>query len=102
MYERALRGYETALGADNISALNSLLGLGSLFKLQADFTNARIMYSKALVGYEKVVGPDHSKCQSLREILQTLNSVTEKRGHERQEESVNNSGRETSRLESGL
>jgi tetratricopeptide (TPR) repeat protein len=66
MYERALRGYEKALGVHNtttyIPALNTLWGLSSLFKLQADFTNARIMYSKALVEYEKVVGPDHSKC----------------------------------------
>jgi tetratricopeptide (TPR) repeat protein len=102
MFERALQGYETAIGADNITtfipALNTLWGLGSLFEHQADCAKARIIYSKALAGYEKVVGPDHPRCQSLREILQTLNSVTEKRGHERQEESVNNSGRETSRV----
>ena len=36
MYERALQGYEKALGADNITtyipALNTLWGLGSLFE----------------------------------------------------------------------
>jgi tetratricopeptide (TPR) repeat protein len=51
MYERALRGYEAALGADNIMtyipALNTLWGLGSLFKRQDDYAKARIMYSKA-------------------------------------------------------
>jgi hypothetical protein len=44
-------------------------GLGSLFKRQADFEKARIMYSKALTEYEKVIGPNHPTCQSLREIL---------------------------------
>ena len=78
MYQRALQGYEKALGADNITtyipALNTIWNLGSLFKLQADFAKARIMYSKALAGYEKVVGPNHPKCQSLRESLQALDN----------------------------
>jgi hypothetical protein len=73
MYDRALQGYERALGADNITTyipvLKTLYGLGCLFKRQADFAKARIMYSKALAGYEKVVGVDHFKCQSLRKIL---------------------------------
>jgi tetratricopeptide (TPR) repeat protein len=81
MYERALRGYETALGVDNITtyipALNTLWGLGSLFKRQADCTKARIMYSKALAGYKKAFGPQHPKCQSLQEILQDLETITE-------------------------
>jgi hypothetical protein len=51
MYEQALRGYEAALGPDNIMtyipALNTLWGLGSLFKHQADYTKARIIYSNA-------------------------------------------------------
>ncbi|KAH9205396.1 hypothetical protein DL95DRAFT_239676, partial [Leptodontidium sp. 2 PMI_412] len=59
MYQRALQGYEKALGADNIityiPALNAIWGLGSLFELQANITEARTMYSKALIGYEKVV-----------------------------------------------
>ncbi|KIM98316.1 hypothetical protein OIDMADRAFT_202132 [Oidiodendron maius Zn] len=83
MYERALQGFEKALGADNITtyipALNTLWGLGSLFERQADFTKARVMYSKALAGYEKIFGPDHPGCQSLREILQALDTVAENR-----------------------
>ena len=58
------------------------------------------MYSRALVGYEKVVGPDHPRCQSLREILQALNTVAEKEAMKGIEESANNSYRETSRLDS--
>ena len=44
--------------------------------LQSDFTKTRIIYSKALTGYEKVVGPDHPTCQSLQEILQDLDTRT--------------------------
>jgi len=52
MYERALQGYEAALGADNtmtyIPALNTLWGLGSLFKRPADYAKAKIIYSKLM------------------------------------------------------
>ena len=58
MYQRALQGYEKALGTDNTStyipALNATWGLGALFEREVDLAKARIMYSKALVGYEKV------------------------------------------------
>ena len=73
MYQRALQGYEVAIGADNITtfipALNTLWGLGSIFERQADCAKAIVMYSKALAGYEKVVGPEHPSSQSLQEIL---------------------------------
>jgi tetratricopeptide (TPR) repeat protein len=104
MYERALRGYEMALGADNITtyipALNTLWGLGSLFKLQADFTNARIMYSKALKGYEKVVGLNHPTCQSLQEVLQDLETITEREAMKGREEPASDPQGNVSRLDS--
>jgi hypothetical protein len=78
MYERALRGYEVALGAENITtyipALNTIWNLGSLFQEGTDLAKARIMYSKALAGYEKVVGPNHPKSHSLRESIRALDS----------------------------
>ena len=81
MYQRALQGYEKALSADNVTtyipALNTIWGLGSLFERQADLAKARIMYSKALVGYEKVGGPDHPRSRSLRDNLRALDTVTE-------------------------
>ncbi|KAH8588539.1 hypothetical protein B0O99DRAFT_582895 [Bisporella sp. PMI_857] len=104
MYERALRGYETALGINNITtyipALNTLWGLGSLFKLQADFTKARIMYLKALTGYKKVVGPKHPKCQSLQEILQDLETITEGEAMKGREEPATDPQENVSRLDS--
>ncbi|KAF8846559.1 kinesin light chain 1 [Acephala macrosclerotiorum] len=76
MYERALAGYEKALGADNattyIPALNTIWCLGSLLEDKHDFANARIMYSKALVGFDKVIGPDHPNSRSLRDRLRVL------------------------------
>jgi hypothetical protein len=35
------------------------------------------MYSKALAGYEQVVGPDHPKSRSWRDHLYTLDTVIE-------------------------
>jgi hypothetical protein len=49
------------------------MGLGSLFEHQADL-KSRIMYSKALTGYEKVVGPNHPRSHSLRESLRALDT----------------------------
>jgi hypothetical protein len=52
MYERALRGYEKSLGADNITtyvpALNTMWGLGALFERQADF--AKVFVTRKNVG----------------------------------------------------
>ena len=63
MYQRALQGYENAVGVDNATtyppALNTISNLGPLFERQADIAKARTMYSKALSGYKKVFGPDH-------------------------------------------
>ena len=56
------------------------------------------MYSKALVGYEKAVGPDHPRSHSLRENLRALNTMTENEALQDVEESVNTSREETSRL----
>jgi hypothetical protein len=83
MFEQALRGYKTALGAENITtyipALNTIWDLSSLFEEETDLAKARIMYSKALAGYEKVFGPNHPKSHSLRENLRALDTPTGKK-----------------------
>jgi hypothetical protein len=77
MYQRALQGYDKALGVENITtyipALNTIWNLGLLFKEENNLVKARIMYSKALAGYEKVVGPNHPKSHSLRESIRACN-----------------------------
>ena len=81
MYQRALQGYEKALGMDNIEtyipALRTLWCRGSLSESQARLVEARIMYSKALVGYEKVVGPDHPWTRYVRDKLCALDTLME-------------------------
>ncbi|KAH9204385.1 hypothetical protein DL95DRAFT_471532 [Leptodontidium sp. 2 PMI_412] len=81
MYQRALQGYEKAIGLDNIityiPALNTIWGLGYLFALQADITKARTMFAKALCGYEQVFGPEHAKSKTLRDKLYVLDAMVE-------------------------
>jgi hypothetical protein len=79
MYQRALQGYEKAIGPDNITTyvpvLNMISNLGLLFKRQADLVKARTMFSKALRGYEQVFGPEHAKSETLRDKLCALDAV---------------------------
>ena len=61
MYQRALLGKEKALDANfetYLPALNTMWGLASLCERQADLPQAKLMYTKALNGYTKAVGPD--------------------------------------------
>jgi hypothetical protein len=44
---------ERGLQSDWPKAINTICGFGSLFERQAGVANARIMYSKALVGHGK-------------------------------------------------
>jgi calcineurin-like phosphoesterase family protein len=79
MYQR-VQGYEKALGVENITtyipALNTIWNFGLLFEEENDLVKARVMYSKALTGYEKVVGPNHPKSHSIRERLRALDTST--------------------------
>ncbi|CAM6003523.1 unnamed protein product [Sphagnum balticum] len=105
MLQRALQGYEKALGADNVTtyipALKTISNFGSLFEYQSNRAKARIMYSKALIGYEQVVGLHHPSSRSLRDKLQTLDTVTKDEALKGVEEPVHDSPGETSRLGPG-
>jgi len=48
MYERALQGYETALGAEHTSTLHAVNNLGSLYRHQGKLALAEQMYERAL------------------------------------------------------
>ncbi|KAH7124926.1 hypothetical protein B0J13DRAFT_628227 [Dactylonectria estremocensis] len=69
MYERALEGYEKALGPDHTSTLNTVNNLGNLYNVQGKFKEAEEMYERALEGYEKALGPDHTS------TLSTVNNL---------------------------
>ncbi|KAK3345661.1 hypothetical protein B0H65DRAFT_509300 [Neurospora tetraspora] len=60
MYQRALEGYEKALGPDHTSTLDTVHGLGNLYTTQGRLKEAEAMYQRALEGYEKALGPDHT------------------------------------------
>jgi len=70
MYQRALEGYEKALGLEIVAfyipALNTAYNLGLLFAGQGNIDRARAMYLGALIGYEKVFGHDYQECGDLQ------------------------------------
>lgn len=62
MYQRALEGYEKALGREHTSTLDTVNNLDLLFASQNAVNGAREMYVRALAGYETVFGVDHPRC----------------------------------------
>ena len=69
MYERALRGYEKALGPEHTSTLTTVGNLGLLYSDQGKLEQAEQMYERALRGEEKAVGPEHTS------TLNTVNNL---------------------------
>lgn len=74
MYERALEGYEKALGRDHTPTLSTVNNLGLLYEAQGKLREAEAMYKRALEGYEKVLGPTHPKAHAVTRNLQLLHS----------------------------
>jgi hypothetical protein len=60
MFQRALNGYEKALGPDDTSTLDTVNNLGLLYTDQGKLGEAEEMYKRALKGKEKALGPDHT------------------------------------------
>jgi tetratricopeptide (TPR) repeat protein len=69
MYLRALQGYEKAWGAEDLSTLNIVHGLGLLYYNQGKMAEAEAMYLRALHGYEKAWGAEHTS------TLKTVNNL---------------------------
>ena len=63
MYDRALAGYEKALGAEHPSTLRTFHNLGLLYANQGRLAEAEAMYDRALAGKEKVLGAEHPSTQ---------------------------------------
>ncbi|KAK2755640.1 ankyrin repeat protein [Colletotrichum kahawae] len=70
MYERALQGYEKALGLDHTSTLDTVNNLGILYYNQGRLKEAKAMYERAFQGYEKALHPD-----TLRTYVPALNAL---------------------------
>ena len=60
MYQRALQGYEKALGPDHPSTLLTVNNLGKLYADQGKLGEAEKMFERALQGYEKALGAEHT------------------------------------------
>jgi tetratricopeptide (TPR) repeat protein len=60
MYQRALQGYEKALGAEHTSTLLAVNDLGAIYYVQGKLAEAEKMHQRALQGYEKALGAEHT------------------------------------------
>ena len=69
MYERAMRGYEEALGVGHSSTLTTVNNLGLLYADQGRLGEAEKMYERALRGKEEALGVGHSS------TLDTVNNL---------------------------
>jgi tetratricopeptide (TPR) repeat protein len=76
MYERALQGYEKALGKDGIQAsvpfLNTVTNLGHLYVATQRKTKAKECYERALTGVRKVFGNGSDRAKELESLLYGL------------------------------
>lgn len=69
MYQRALAGYERALGPDHTSTLDSRHCLATLYCEQNKLDQAESIHQQLLVGYEAALGDeslDHDISPQLR------------------------------------
>jgi len=76
MYNRALQGYEDALGPQLVlsylPALNTMFVFGDLLSQTGRNDMAKGMYARALSGYTIVQGPFSKWCRQLEDRLQAL------------------------------
>jgi Tfp pilus assembly protein PilF len=59
MFQRALKGFEKALGPDHTLTLDTVHNLGVLYADQGKLDKAEEMYQRALKGFEKALDPDN-------------------------------------------
>ncbi|OXV08533.1 hypothetical protein Egran_03704 [Elaphomyces granulatus] len=82
MYQRALQGYEKALGPENAAryrpALSTMWRLGHLFGTQGYLDKAKEMYSRAYTGFQAVLGPSSNECQQLERNIASLDPTQAK------------------------
>ena len=83
MYQRALEGYEKALGPDNIlsyvPALHNAYSYGMLFEDKGCLSDAKLMYTRALRGYKLVFGTNYRWFWAAQERLKDLETSEDSR-----------------------
>jgi hypothetical protein len=84
MYQRALQGYEKALGLKTVAryrpALNTICTLGDLFAAQRHLDKAREMYLRACTGFQVLLGPSSNECQRIERSIASLDATQGKCG----------------------
>lgn len=80
MYQRAIQGYEKALGYNPaktyIPALNATENLAILYKQMGSASKAEEMYTRALYGLEAVFGQSSKRYQDVISALADLHDGT--------------------------
>jgi tetratricopeptide (TPR) repeat protein len=81
MYQRALTGYEKALGPEHTLTLSTVGNLGLLYANQSKLAEAETMYQRALTGKEKALGLEHistlSTVGNLSNLYKNQNKLAE-------------------------
>jgi hypothetical protein len=77
-----------------VPALNNMWAFASLRGSQGCVEDARLWYFQVLVGYEKIFGPDHDKCKSLRTELALLARRREEQSSSTNTRSIQDSSEE--------
>jgi len=72
MCQRALQGYEKALGRDHTSTLNTVNNLGLLYRHQGRLNEAEAMFQRALSGFQAGLGPSHPKSDLVSRNIHSL------------------------------
>jgi hypothetical protein len=76
MYQRALQGYEKAVGLENVAryqpVLMTIWNLGDLFSAQGHMDKAKELYTRACTGYRALLGPSSDQCQLLETQIASL------------------------------
>lgn len=74
LYLRALKAKEKAWGPENVTTLDTVNDLGTLYALQGNATEAEKMYVRALAGFEKAFGKNHDRTLKVSVELQELHA----------------------------
>ena len=79
MYERALRGYEKALGLEPVNsytlALNTIENLAGLYDTLRRLAQARVLYERYGIGIRSVFGVHHDRCQQIMQQSVSLEEI---------------------------
>lgn len=74
LYLRALNAKEKAWGPEDVTTLETVKDLGTLYALQGNAAEAEKMYVRALAGFEKAFGKSHDRTLKVSVELQELHA----------------------------